>query len=323
MRAIVHERYGAPEEVFQLRDIPEPLPGRGEVLVRVSAASVNAGDASVTLGMPYLVRLAYGITRPRNPIRGSDIAGTVVAVGDEVFDLQPGDEVFGKGEGAFAEMVVARPEALARKPATVTFEEAAALPVAGLTALQGLRNAGTQEGGRVLVNGASGGVGTFAIQVAKALGAEVTAVCSSGNVDTARSLGAARVVDYTLEDFTETDTRYDVLFDNAGSRNLADTRSVIARGGALVLNHGNLDSRWVASLPRMARAKLSSPSASQRTLLNVQTWDREDLAELARLVAERSVTPMIDRTYPLEQVPEAVAYVGQGHARGKVTILIG
>jgi NADPH:quinone reductase-like Zn-dependent oxidoreductase len=166
-------------------------------------------------------------------------------------------------------------------------------------------------------------VGTFAIQVAKALGAEVAAVCSSGNVDAARSLGAEHVVDYTHQDFTDTDTRYDVLFDNAGSRSLTATRSVIARRGALVLNHGNLNSRWLASLPRMARAKLSSPFASQRTLLNVQTWSREDLAELARLVGERSVTPMIERTYTLDQVPEAVAYVGQGHARGKVMILTG
>jgi len=323
MRAVVHDSYGQPLEVLQLREVPEPRPGPSEVLVRVSAASVNAGDAAVIVGLPYLVRLAYGLTRPRTPIRGSDIAGTVLSAGDDVVDLRPGDEVFGKGEGAFAEMVVARPESLATKPAAVTFEEAAALPVAGLTALQGLRDAGTGEGDRVLINGASGGVGTFAIQVAKALGAEVAAVCSSGNVDAARSLGAEHVVDYTHQDFTDTDTRYDVLFDNAGSRSLTATRSVIARRGALVLNHGNLNSRWLASLPRMARAKLSSPFASQRTLLNVQTWSREDLAELARLVGERSVTPMIERTYTLDQVPEAVAYVGQGHARGKVMILTG
>ena len=323
MRAVVHDSYGHPREVLQLREVPEPRPGPSEVLVRVSAASVNAGDAAVIVGLPYLVRLAYGLTRPRTPIRGSDIAGTVLSAGDDVVDLRPGDEVFGKGEGAFAEMVVARPESLATKPAAVTFEEAAALPVAGLTALQGLRDAGTGEGDRVLINGASGGVGTFAIQVAKALGAEVAAVCSSGNVDAARSLGAEHVVDYTHQDFTDTDTRYDVLFDNAGSRSLTATRSVIARRGALVLNHGNLNSRWLASLPRMARAKLSSPFASQRTLLNVQTWSREDLAELARLVGERSVTPMIERTYTLDQVPEAVAYVGQGHARGKVMILTG
>jgi len=323
MRAVVHDSYGQPREVLQLREVPEPRPGPSEVLVRVSAASVNAGDAAVIVGLPYLVRLAYGLTRPRTPIRGSDIAGTVLSAGDDVVDLRPGDEVFGKGEGAFAEMVVARPESLATKPAAVTFEEAAALPVAGLTALQGLRDAGTGEGDRVLINGASGGVGTFAIQVAKALGAEVAAVCSSGNVDAARSLGAEHVVDYTHQDFTDTDTRYDVLFDNAGSRSLTATRSVIARRGALVLNHGNLNSRWLASLPRMARAKLSSPFASQRTLLNVQTWSREDLAELARLVGERSVTPMIERTYTLDQVPEAVAYVGQGHARGKVMILTG
>jgi NADPH:quinone reductase-like Zn-dependent oxidoreductase len=323
MKAVVHDRYGPPRDVLQLKEVPEPRPGTSEVLVRVNAASVNAGDAAVIVGLPYLVRLAYGLTRPRKPIRGSDIAGVVVSVGDDVIDLRPGDEVFGKGEGAFAEMVVAHPESLATKPTAVPFEEAAALPVAGLTALQGLRGAGTGEGDRVLINGASGGVGTFAIQIAKALGAEVTAVCSSGNVDAARSLGAEHVVDYTHHDFTDTDTRYDVLFDNAGSRSLRATRSVIARRGALVLNHGNLDSRWLASLPRMARAKLSSPFASHRTLLNVQTWSRDDLAELARLVEERSVTPVIERTYTLEQVPEAVAYVGQGSARGKVMILTG
>ena len=323
MRAVVHERYGAPLDVLKVTDVDEPTPGLREVLVAVKAASVNAGDAAVVKGMPYLIRAAYGLTRPRSGIRGSDIAGVVASVGRDVVRLAPGDEVFGKGEGAFAEMVLAKPGKLASKPATVTFEQAAALPVAGLTAFQGLRDAGGVEPGhRVLINGASGGVGTFAIQVAKALGAEVTAVCSTQNLETARALGADHVVDYTGGDFTASLEPFDVVFDNAASRSLSETRRLLSRDGTLVLNNGNLNSRWLASLPRMAAAKLSSPFVSQKLGLNVQKWSQEDLVELGRMAEAGRVSPVIDRTHGLSETADALEYVGRGHARGKVVVTI-
>lgn len=305
-------------------ELSEPTPGPREVLVAVKAASVNAGDAAVVKGMPYLIRAAYGLTRPRSGIRGSDIAGLVASVGGDVVGLTPGDEVFGKGEGAFAEMVLAKPGNLAAKPTTVTFEQAAALPVAGLTALQGLRDAGSVESGhRVLINGASGGVGTFAVQVAKALGAEVTAVCSTRNLETARALGADHVVDYTRGDFTATMEPFDLVFDNAASRSLSETRRLLTRGGTLVLNNGNLNSRWFASLPRMAAAMLSFPFVSQRLGLNVQKWSQEDLAQLAHLVVEGKVAPVIEHTHGLEETAAAVDHVGLGHAQGKIVIVTG
>lgn len=323
MKAIVHERYGAPLEVLEATEVSEPTPGPREVLVAVKVASVNAGDAAVVKGMPYLIRPAYGMSHPRTGIRGSDIAGVVQAVGGDVVGLAPGDEVFGKGEGAFAELVVAHQQRIALKPPAISFEQAAALPVAGLTALQGLRDAGgVQRGQRVLINGASGGVGTFAVQVAKVLGAEVTAVCSTANVETARSLGADHLVDYTREDFTATDTRFDVLFDNAASRSLSATRSVLTRRGVLVLNNGNLQSRWLASLPRMAAAMVSSLFSTQRAGFNVQKWSREDLVELGRMVEAGQVSPVIDRRYGLSETADALDYVDRGHARGKVVVTI-
>lgn len=307
-----------------MTDVGEPDPGPREVLVAVKAASVNAGDAAVVKGMPYLIRAAYGLTRPRSGIRGSDIAGVVASVGGDVVGLTPGDEVFGKGEGAFAEMVLAKPGNLAAKPTTVTFEQAAALPVAGLTALQGLRDAGSVESGhRVLINGASGGVGTFAVQVAKALGAEVTAVCSTRHLESARALGADHVVDYTRGDFTATLEPFDLVFDNAASRSLSETRRLLTRGGTLVLNNGNLNSRWFASLPRMAAAMLSFPFVSQRLGLNVQKWSQEDLTHLAHLVVEGKVAPVIERTHALEETAAAVDHVGLGHAQGKMVIVTG
>ena len=322
MKAVIHQRYGAPLDVLEVTDADELTPGPREVVVAVKAASVNAGDAAVVKGMPYLIRAAYGVTRPRSGIRGSDIAGVVASVGGDVVGLTPGDEVFGKGEGAFAEMVLAKPGNLTAKPAAVTFEHAAALPVAGLTALQGLRDAGRVEPGhRVLINGASGGVGTFAIQVAKALGAEVTAVCSTRNLETARALGADHVVDYTRGDFTADLEPFDVVFDNAASRSISETRRLLTRGGRLVLNNGNLDSRWLASLPRMGAAMLSTPFVSQKLGLNVQKWSQDDLAQLADLVAEGKVTPVVERIRTLEETADAVDHVGRGHAQGKVVIV--
>jgi NADPH:quinone reductase-like Zn-dependent oxidoreductase len=323
VKAVIHERYGAPLEVLEVTDVGEPTPGPREVVVAVKAASVNAGDAAVVKGMPYLIRGAYGLTRPRSGIRGSDIAGVVASVGDDVVGMAPGDEVFGKGEGAFAELVLAKPGNLAAKPVAMTFEHAAALPVAGLTALQGLRDAGKVEPGhRVLINGASGGVGTFAIQVAKALGAEVTAVCSTGNQETARALGADHVVDYTRGDFTADLEPFDVVFDNAASRSISETRRLLIRGGTLVFNNGNLDSRWLASLPRMGAAMLSTPFVPQRLGLNVQKWSRDDLVELGRMVEAGEMSPVIDRTYGLSEASHALDYVDQGHARGKLVVHI-
>lgn len=323
MKAVIHERYGAPLEVLELTEVGEPTPGPREVVVAVKAASVNAGDAAVVKGRPYLIRAAYGPTRPRSGIRGSDIAGVVASVGSDVVGLTPGDEVFGKGEGAFAEMVLAKPGNLAAKPAAITFEHAAALPVAGLTALQGLRDAGRVEPGhRVLINGASGGVGTFAIQVAKALGAEVTSVCSTRNLEMARALGADHVVDYTRGDFAADLEPFDVVFDNAASRSISETRRLLTRGGMLVLNNGNLDSRWLASLPRMAAAMVSTPFVPQRLGLNVQKWSQDDLVELGRMVEAGEMSPVIDRTYSLSEASHALDYVGLGHARGKVVVTI-
>jgi len=323
MKAVVQDRYGPPGEVLATRDLDEPVPGRKQVLVEVKAASVNGGDAALVKGMPYVIRLGTGLTRPRRGLPGNDISGVVLAVGEDVSGLSPGDSVFGKGEGAFAEVVVAHQQRIVVKPEGVSFEQAASLPVAGLTALQGLRDAAdVQPGQRVLVNGASGGVGTFAVSVAKVLGAEVTAVCSSRNVEMAWSLGADHVIDYTEDDFLDTDTEFDVVFDNAASRSLSETRNVLTRRGVLIPNNGNLHSRWLASLPTMAAAVVSSPFVSQSIKLNVQTWNRDDLTEMGRLVATGQVSPYIERTYGLAETGEAVEYVGEGHARGKVVITV-
>lgn len=323
MKAVLQERYGSPEDVLVLKDVAEPSPGPKQVLVEVAAASVNAGDAALTRGIPYVVRLGSGLRRPRKGLRGSDISGVVAAVGPGVTGFSPGDEVFGKGEGAFAEMVVAHHERVVPKPEGITFEQAASLPVAGLTAVQGLRDvADVQPGQRVLVVGASGGVGTFAVQVANALGAEVTAVCSTHNVETIRSLGADHVIDYTKEDFLDTEALFDVVFDNAASRSFSETRGVMVRGGVLIPNSGNLQSRWLASLPTMMKAVVTSPFVDQRIKLNVQTWSQDDLSEMGRLVESGGVSPVIERTYSLPETGTAVEYVARGHARGKVLIVI-
>jgi NADPH:quinone reductase-like Zn-dependent oxidoreductase len=323
VKAVLHERFGAPRQVLDLKDVDPPRLGDKEVLVRVRAASVNAGDAAVVAGMPYIIRPVYGFARPRKRLFGSDISGVVEEVGWEVDGIEPGDEVYGKGEGAFAEQVVARPGRIAPKPSNLSFEESAALPVAGLTALQGLRDAaGLSPGQKVLINGASGGVGTFAVQIAKTLGAEVTAVCSTGNAETARSLGADRVVDYTVEDFTKTGERYDVVFDNAASRSLSETRMLLTPRGILIPNNGNLHSRWLASLPRMIGAMAMFLFFSQRARMSPQTWDHDDLVTLKDLVEAGKVKPVVDRVYQLAQTAEAVEYVGEGHARGKVVITV-
>lgn len=323
MKAIVRGRYGPPEEVLELRDVDVPGIADGDVLVRVVAASVNAGDTAIVTGSPYVIRPVYGMTRPRKLVIGQDLAGTVEQVGAKITRFRPGDEVFGAGFGSFAEYAVAPEKRLARKPAGLGFETAAAVPIAGLTALQGLRDAGRVEAGqRVLINGASGGVGTFAIQVAKKLGAEVTAVCSTRNVDQATTIGADHVIDYTKDDFTAGTARYDVIFDNAASHSLAATLRVLADGGMLIPNAGMLDRRWLANLPRLLGAATLRVFSRKRARFSVQAWRPEDLLTLGEWIEAGMVSPVIERTQPLSEAPGAVAYVGQGHARGKVVLTV-
>lgn len=323
MKALVRSGYGAPLDVLELKDIDLPEIKPNEILVRVHAASVNAGDLAQVRGTPYIIRPVYGLRRPKQHLLGQDVAGTVERVGVGVTRFRPGDEVFGGGVGTFAEYAVAPEKRLAVKPGGLSFEAAAGMPVAGLTALHGIRDAaGVGEGDKVLINGASGGVGTFAVQIAKALGAEVTAVCSTRNVEQARALGADHVIDYTNEDFTAGAERYDVVFDNAASHSLADTRKVLSDTGVLVPNAGQLDSKWLASIPRMLGAVGSSVLGGNRARLSAQTWKPDDLAALADMVMAGKVTPKVDRTYGLAEAVQAVAYVGEGHARGKVVIVV-
>lgn len=323
MKAIAQDRYGAPREVLEWRDVEVPDIGDDQVLIRVHAASVNIGDFVVVTGTPYLVRPVYGLARPRRPVIGQDVAGTVERVGDGVTRLAPGDAVFGGGFGTFAEFAVAPEKRLAIKPPSLSFEHAAALPIAGLTALQGIRDVGgVEQGERVLINGASGGVGTYAVQVAKALGAEVTAVCSTRNVDQARHLGADTVIDYTKEDFTRDPQPYDVVFDNAASRSLSETRAILKRGGVLVPNAGQTDSKWLASLPRMFGAVITAPFSGTRSRLNTQAWRPEDLTTLAEMVVEGRISPFVERTYSLVEAPEALTYMGEGHVRGKLVLTV-
>ncbi|MEV0732226.1 NAD(P)-dependent alcohol dehydrogenase [Polymorphospora sp. NPDC050346] len=325
MKAIVQDRYGAPD-VLRLREIGRPAVGDDEVLVRVHAAAVNAYDWHVMRGDPYLARLSFGALRPRQRIRGRDFAGRVAAVGLAVTGFRPGDEVYGDTgptDGAFAEYVSVPDRHVARKPANLTFAEAAAIPVAACTALVCLRDAARVEPGqRVLVNGASGGVGTFAVQLAKAFGAEVTGVCRTGNVDLVRSIGADRTVDYTREDFTRDGPAYDVVLDLVGNRSLTDCRRALAPGGTLVLSGGGMSDggSLVGPLGLFARARALSPFVRHRIVAPAAVTGRKNLATLRDLVESGQVTPVIDRTYPLAEVPAAIRYLEVEHARAKVVI---
>lgn len=322
MRAIVHDRYGPPE-VLKLEETDKPELADDAVLVRVHAASVNRLDWYGVTGTPYVARVLGGLRKPKEPGLGVDFAGTVDAVGKDVTHVRPGDEVFGGRTGAFAEYVLVR-DAVAPKPANLTFEEAAAVPVAALTALQGLRDkAQLRPGQTALVNGASGGVGTFAIQIAKALGAEVTAVCSTRNVEQARALGADHVVDYTREDFTRSGRRYDVLFDVAGSRSWRACKRVLEPEGILVMAGAPKGNRWIAPLGHIARIRLASIPSSQKYVFFVANLNREDLGVLRELFEAGKVKPVVERRYELSEVPDALAYMGEGHARGKLVIAVG
>jgi NADPH:quinone reductase-like Zn-dependent oxidoreductase len=324
MKAIVQDRYGSPD-VLRFEEIDQPAPADNEVLVRIHAASVNARDWHLMRGDPYLARMSLGLRTPKLKNRGSDFAGTVAAVGSKVARFQVGDEVFGDVDGAFAEYLCAPDDLVERKPTNLTFEAAAAVPLAGNTALMGLRDqAGVRPGQRVLVNGASGGVGTFAVQIAKAFGAEVTGVCSTRNVDLVGSLGADQVIDYTRDDFTRTGQRYDVVFDLVGNRGLADLRRALTPAGTLVLSGGGVftGGSFIGPLGLMIRARAVSRFVRHRVLIFIAKQSRENLATLRELIEAGKVTPAIDRTYPLREAAEAIRYVEGEHARAKVVITV-
>ena len=323
MRAVVRSRYGSPD-VLELQEVEVPMLADDGVLVRVHAASVNRADWYALTGTPLVGRTGIGLLRPKERGLGTDFAGTVDAVGKDVSQFRPGDEVFGGRDGAFAEYVSVREgRAIVSKPANVTFEEAAAVPVAALTALQGLRDKGQiQRGQQVLINGASGGVGTFAVQIAKALGAEVTGVCSTGNVDLVRSIGADHVIDYTREDFTRTDRRYDLLLDVAGSRPWSACRRVLNPQATLVIVGAPKGNRLVGPLSHIVKVKLAAFRSSQKVVFFIAKFDKTDMAVLADLLAARTVVPVIDRRYELAETADAFRYLGDGHARGKIVLAV-
>ena len=319
MKAIVQRRYGPPE-VLALEELPTPQPGPGEVRVDVRAASVFAGDWHVVRGAPFFVRLATGLRRPRNPVPGIDVAGLVDAIGSGVTDLSVGDEVFGYAAGSLAESVCVPSDQLRAVPGNLSLAEAATLPETGMTALQALRDHGRVEAGqRVLIIGASGGVGTFAVQIAKAFGAEVTGVCGPTNLELVRSIGADHVVDYTRTDVAAADDRYDVIVQLAGTTSPRRLRRALAPGGTLVLSSGQ---GRLSGIDRVVTAILLNPFVRERLAVFVTRENGADLATLAGLVAAGQVRPVIDRTYPLADTADALRYLEAGHARGKVVIAV-
>jgi NADPH:quinone reductase-like Zn-dependent oxidoreductase len=326
MKAIVYCDYGVPN--LKLAEIDKPTPADDQLLVRVRAASVNPLDWHFIEGTPYVMRaMGVGLRKPKDTRLGVDFAGTVEAVGKNVTKFKPGDEVFGGRTGAFAEYVCVRePRAVALKPASVTFEQAASVPIAGITALQGLRDKGkVQSGQKVLINGASGGVGTFAVQIAKSMGADVTGVCSTRNLDMVRSLGADHVIDYTKEDFTKSAQRYDIILDNVANRSLSECRGVLNPDGRYVLIGGGgvNESRWLGpGLTHAFKAMIFSKFVSQKMGMMLAELNHDDLAFLADLMQSGKVKPVIDRTYKLSELPQAIQYLEQGHARGKVVITV-
>jgi NADPH:quinone reductase-like Zn-dependent oxidoreductase len=323
MKAIVYRCYGPPE-VLKVEDIEKPVPKDNEVLVRVRAASVNPLDWHYMRGSPYLVRLDSGLGAPDSVRFGVDFAGVVEGVGSGVTRFKVGDEVFGGKHGAFAEyVVVSEQRAIALKPANMSFAQAAAVPIAGLTALQGLRDkAHVGPGQKVLINGASGGVGTFAVQIARDLGAEVTGVCSTKNVELVRSLGAAHVIDYTREDFTQGSERYDVIFDNVGNHSPLELRHAMTPKGILVVVGAPTGGAWLGGVSVMLKALVVAPFVSQHFEPFLAELNAKDLAALAELMQSGRLTPVIDRSYPLAQAPQAIAYLEAGHARGKVVLAL-
>ncbi len=324
MQAVSYRCYGSPD-VLRLETLPKPVPGAGEVLVRVHAASVNPVDKHYLYGTPYVVRLSAGIGAPTVAGFGTDFAGTVEALGPDVTRFQVGDAVFGVADGAVGEYLVRRAEgAIARKPEALSFDEAAAMPVAAITALQALRDkAKVAPGHKVLINGASGGVGTFAVQIAKALGAEVTGVCSTRNVELVRSLGADHVIDYTQEDFTEGQARFDAIIDMVGNHGIGALTDVIVPDGVLVRVGSTSYNRWLQPFASMAVVAVQSVLRSQRIVGILASIQPADLEQLAELAAAGKLRPVIDRRYPMAQTADAVRYLETGRARGKIIIDIG
>jgi NADPH:quinone reductase-like Zn-dependent oxidoreductase len=322
MRAIVYKSYGSPD-VLQCQEVEKPIAGDDQVLVKVRAASVNPLDWHYMRGTPYLVRMGTGLRRPKDARLGVDVAGQVETVGRNVTQFRPGDEVFGVARGAFAEYVSASETKLALKPANLTFERAAAVPIAAFTALQGLRDKGRiQPGQKILINGAAGGVGTFAVQIAKAFGAEVTGVCSTRNVEMVRSIGADHVIDYTRGDFTRSGPSYDLILDSVGNHSLSDLRRVLTPEGTLVLVGGPDKGRWLGPLADVLEAVVLSRFVSQKILPFLAHSSKDDLIVMKELLETGKVTPVIDRSYSLRDVPDAIRYLEEGHARGKVVIAV-
>jgi NADPH:quinone reductase-like Zn-dependent oxidoreductase len=326
MKAVVYTDYGSPD-VLQIRDIKKPVPNDNQILIKVRAASINPLDWHFIEGTPYIMRaMGVGLRKPKDPRLGVDLAGEVEAVGKNVTEFKPGDEVFGARDGAFAEYVCARADrAVVLKPANITFEQAASVPIAAITALQGLRDKGKiQPEQKVLINGASGGVGTFAVQIAKSYGAEVTGVCSTRNLDLVRSLGADHVIDYTKEDFTKGKQRYDLILDNVGTQPLSGFRHALQPKGICVMigGGGPNDGGLIGPLGRPVKALMLSPFISQKMSMFMAELNKKDLTILGDLMQSGKVKPVIDRTYPLSQIAEAIRYLEQGHARGKVIITV-
>jgi NADPH:quinone reductase-like Zn-dependent oxidoreductase len=323
MKAIVQDEYGEANDVRRLEEIDRPEIGDDQVLVRVRAAGVDRGVWHVMTGLPYPIRLAgYGLRAPKTGVRGGDVAGCVEAVGKNVTTLHPGDEVFGICNGSFAEYACAREDKLAPKPESLTFEQAAAVPVSGITALQGVRDHGrVQPGQKVLIIGASGGVGSFAVQIAKAFGAEVTGVCSASKVDMVRSIGADHVIDYARDDIADGGRRYDVILDTGGNRSLSQLRRALTPRGTLVIVGAETGERWLG-VSRQLRALVLSPFVGQKLGTFITSENNKDLMVLKELIESGQVTPAIDRTYPLSEVPAAIRYMQDGHARGKLVIAV-
>lgn len=322
MRAAVRERFGPPSKVVDLRELDVPVPAEGEVLVRVRAASLNISDWYSVVGRPRIARPMTGIFKPRSIRLGTDYSGVVEAVGPGVTELSPGDEVFGGKDGAYAEYVVAAVDrSITPKPANVSFEEAAAVPVAGLTALQALRDKGRlQDGQKVVINGASGGVGTYAVQIAKVLGGNVTAVCSAPNVEIARTLGADRVVDYAQEDFTHGDERYDLMIDIAGTRSWRNCIRVLAPDATVVIVGGPRSNRLLGPLAHVAGMRLGSMRGSRTTAFFIAKFNRPDMETLRELVESGKVRSVVDRRFAFAEIANALDYQGEGHPRGKVVL---
>ncbi|MFD8526687.1 NAD(P)-dependent alcohol dehydrogenase [Streptosporangium canum] len=323
MKAMVRDAYCSPD-ALRLGDIDRPVAGDDDVLVRVHAAGVDQGVWHLVTGLPYVVRVAgFGLLRPGSRVPGLDVAGRVEAVGRNVTRFRPGDEVFGTCGGSFAEYACAREDRLAGKPANVTFEQAAAVPTSAVAALQALRDRGqVRAGQKVLVIGAGGGVGTFAVQLAKALGADVTGVCGTTKTDLVRSIGADDVIDYTREDFADGARRYDLILDTAGRRPPSRLRRALTPRGTLVIVGGEGEGRWLQGTDRQLRALLLAPFVRQRLRVLMSAEREEDLRYCGELIEAGEITPIVDRTYPLSEVPEAIRYLRGGHARGKVVITV-